>query len=173
MKWVVRVIALFALLLASVFAIGAAIPRDHVASVRAHYPVPADSLFAVIADVTAGPSWRAGIDSVLILSAGEPLRWREIGEYGAVTFERDAFEPPRRIVARIDDAGQPFGGTWTWEVVPAGDSASITITERGWISNPAYRFFSRFVFGYYSTMESYARSLGLRFGAEVEPERIG
>jgi len=81
-------------------------------------------------------------------------------------------EPDRRIVARIADTSQGFGGTWTYEIEPAGAGATLTITEEGEVYNALFRFTSRFVFGHYSTMETYARSLGRKFGQDVTPVRV-
>jgi hypothetical protein len=64
--------------------------------------------------------------------------------------------PPTRFVTKIDDPGQPFGGTWTFEIAPLGDArARLTLTERGEIYNPIFRFMARFVFGYTATLDSF------------------
>lgn len=47
---------------------------------------------------------------------------------------------------------------------------SLTFAHlEGWVANPLFRFLSRFVFGHYRTLESYARALGRRFNQEVTP----
>jgi hypothetical protein len=57
-------------------------------------------------------------------------------------------------VTRIADPDQPFGGTWTFELTRAGAGTRVTITERGEVYNPIFRFLSRFVFGHTATLES-------------------
>jgi uncharacterized protein YndB with AHSA1/START domain len=82
-------------------------------------------------------------------------------------------EPPRRLVTRIDSPPDgPFGGTWTYDITPVDSGTKFTVTERGWIGNPLFRFMSRFIFGYYGTQENYVRALGKRFGEEVAPARL-
>jgi hypothetical protein len=76
--------------------------------------------------------------------------------------------PPRRLVARIAGDNLPFGGTWTFEITPEGDGAKLRITERGWVSNPIFRFVSRLVLGYTSNLEMYLRSLGRKFGETAQ-----
>ena len=49
--------------------------------------------------------------------------------------------PPTRFVTRIADA-QEFGGTWTIDLAPHGGETTVTITERGEVYNPAFRFMS-------------------------------
>ena len=67
--------------------------------------------------------------------------------------------PPSRFVTKIDDPGQPFGGTWTFEIVPVNEGRTrLTITERGEIYNPVFRALARFVFGYTGTMESFLKA---------------
>jgi hypothetical protein len=91
-----------------------------------------------------------------------------------MTVAAEAFEPPRRMICRIQDKGMPFGGAWEYQVAPAaGDTTKtvVTITERGWVSNPIFRFVSKFVMGHYSTLDTYLRALSRRFGSEVAPSR--
>jgi hypothetical protein len=76
--------------------------------------------------------------------------------------------PTRKLVSRIAGDNLPFGGTWTFEVTPAGDGATLRITERGWVSNPIFRFVLRFVLGYTSNLEMYLRSLGRKFGETAQ-----
>jgi len=76
--------------------------------------------------------------------------------------------PPRKLVTQIDPtASGAFGGTWTYELVPDSTGTCISVTEAGWISNPVFRFMSRFLFGYYGSLDKYLRALGARFGEEV------
>ena len=48
-----------------------------------------------------------------------------------------------------------------------GDGTRLTITERGEVYNPIFRFLSRFVFAQTATMESFLRGLGGKFGETV------
>jgi hypothetical protein len=173
MKWLLIGAATLVALLAVVYGVGALLPRDHVASVRVHLPETPDQVYALIADVRAAPAWRHDVESVEILSSvGETLQWRETGSFGVLTFARDEDVPGRRIVGRIADTSQGFGGRWIYEIQPSGSGATLTITEEGQVFNPMFRFMSRFVFGHYATMESYVRSLGRHFGHDVSVERV-
>jgi hypothetical protein len=78
--------------------------------------------------------------------------------------------PQQRLVGRIADPKLPFGGTWTFEITPTAEGATLRITERGYVTNPLFRFLSRFVFGYTTAIESYLKSLARKFGEEP---RIG
>jgi len=73
------------------------------------------------------------------------------------------------MVTRITDDSLPFGGTWTYEIAPADGSATLRITERGFIKPALFRFMTRFFFGYTSTMETYLKNLGKKFGEDVAP----
>ncbi len=66
----------------------------------------------------------------------------------------------------------PFGGTWTFDIEPAGTGTQLTITEDGIVRNPIFRFVSRFVFGHYKTQETYLRDLAKKFGETVTAERL-
>lgn len=47
--------------------------------------------------------------------------------------------------------------------------ALVTVTERGFVRNPIFRFLARFVFGYSSTLDAYLKALGKKFGEDVSP----
>jgi uncharacterized protein YndB with AHSA1/START domain len=159
-----------------VVAVGAALPREHVATMTTTVTAPADSVWRVLTDPAAYPAWRADVQRVDLLPAGgaATLAWREHTSQGGMSLVADSLEPPRRMVARILDEGQPFGGTWEYGLSPDSASAGrtrVTITERGWVSNPIFRFVSRFVFGHHRTLDIYLRALSRRFGPEVAPTR--
>ena len=50
---------------------------------------------------------------------------------------------------------QPVGNTYC----ASGSGTRVSITERGEVYNPIFRFLSRFVFGHTGTMETYLRDL--------------
>ena len=60
--------------------------------------------------------------------------------------------PPSPFVTRIADPDQPFGGT-DFDIAPDAGGTRLTITERGEVYNPIFRFMARVVFGYTGTME--------------------
>jgi uncharacterized protein YndB with AHSA1/START domain len=175
MKWAFIIIGSLVGLVVLIAIVGAMLPRDHVASMTTTIPAPADRVWAALIDVGAYPTWRSDVQRVEILSQPPaPLSWREHSKQGAMTLAVESFEPPRRMVARIADKGLPFGGAWEYVVAPdSADRAKtrVTVTERGYVSNPIFRFVSRFVMGHYSTLDSYLRALGRKFGGEVTPER--
>jgi hypothetical protein len=167
MKWALIIIGVLAGIVVLITIIGALLPRDHVASTSASIPAVPEDVWDAITDVAAAPEWR-DLKSVEVLSTpGKPLRWREVSRFGPITLEQEEAIPHQRFVGRIADTDQGFGGTWTYEIEPLANGSRVTITERGFVTNPLFRFMSRFVFGYYGTQESYLRALGKKFGEEV------
>lgn len=167
--WLAVTLAGLALL---VGATGMLLPQEHVASIEINLDQAPDRVFATIADVARSPEWRPDLQRVEILSpAGEPLRWRETTDLGTITMAVEELQPPNRFVARIDDPDQPFGGRWIYTLAPSGSGTRLTITERGEVYNPLFRFMARFVFGHYRTLESYARNLAQHLGSAAEPVR--
>ncbi|MDX6709125.1 MAG: hypothetical protein QOH96_141 [Blastocatellia bacterium] len=68
----------------------------------------------------------------------------------------------QKLVTHIADKNLPFGGTWTYEIVPNNRSTILTITEHGEVYNPVFRFISRFVIGHTAQIDKYFDSLGTR-----------
>jgi len=173
MRWLGYTLLVIVGLIALVFGVGAALPVAHTATVRAHIDAPPESVYARIADVSAGLAWREGMQQVEVLSLpGEPLRWRETGGFGSIVMLREDADPPSRLSARIDDPGQPFGGRWVYRLDRDGAGTRLSITEEGEVYNPLFRFMARYVFGHYRTLETYIGALGRSFGSEVAIERV-
>jgi uncharacterized protein YndB with AHSA1/START domain len=191
------VIGILALLVAVVALIGMTLPQDHVAARTVRVRQTPEEVFAIISDVENVPAWRADITRVEILpSDNGRMMFREHGS-DAVTYRVEASEPPRRRVVRIADTNLPYGGTWTYDVTPIAPVAAtatatataaaartasfggeplpltqITITERGEVYNPIFRFMSRFVFSHHATIDAYLTALGKKLGEPVTPEPI-
>jgi len=174
MKWIVIVAGTLVALIALVALIGVMLPRDHVASVTARIAAKPADVWSTITTPADFPSWRSDVTRVELLPASPTgLSWREHGSHGAITFAVEAWEPPRRFVARIADKGLPFGGAWEYRVEPDGESATrVTITKRGSIYNPIFRFVSRFFMGYTGSLKSYLNALARRLGGETTPTEV-
>jgi len=164
------VLGVVAVLVLVVVIVGLMIPRDHVASRSATYAAPPERIWAVLVDTAAAPEWRTGLKSVETLP---PLdgrrRYREVSGFGPVTYVVEEERAPERLVGRIADEGLGYGGSWTWELAQEGDGTRVTITERGFVTNPVFRVLARFVFGYEKTMETYLKDLGRRVGPRSPP----
>jgi hypothetical protein len=152
---------------------GMALPKSHTAMVRVRIRQPPQRVYDAIVDVANAKSWRSGLESVEITSQrGEPLAWKETASYGTLSYAMDLASPPHRIATRITDTSQGFGGGWTYEIAPDPSGSVVTITENGEVTNPLFRFMSKYVFGQYKSLETYAKDLGRHFGETAEPERV-
>jgi uncharacterized membrane protein len=167
MKWILLSLGFLVLIVAAIALIGLLLPRDHVASTTTTVMAPADSVWQTLVDVGEYPRWRREVRSVDVLSSEGALRWREHTSDGTITFERSEEQRPRLLVTRVADETLPFGGTWTYELTPDTQGTRVTITERGYVTNPLFRFMARFIFGHHRTQEDFLRALGRRFGHDV------
>ena len=137
-RWIGLIAGVLFALVLIVVIVGALLPKGHVAARRARFSAPPDRVFAIISDVDA------------------------------VTYRVEVLDPPRRMQVRIADTSLPFGGTWTYDLAQREGGTELTITERGEVYNPVFRFMSRFVFSQHATIDAYLRALGTKLG-EAEP----
>jgi uncharacterized protein YndB with AHSA1/START domain len=171
MKWALIAGGAIVTLIAVVAVIGALLPRDHIATLSARIAATPDAVWDVITDVAGHPSWRSDVQRIEVLpSTATGASWREHSKNGALTMAVDHADAPRRLVTRIADKDLPFGGQWEYVIEPDGSNASrLTITERGSVYNPVFRFVSRFIMGHTATIDTYLRALGRKFGDEPTP----
>lgn len=171
MKFILWIVVGLAAMLLLITLMGWMLPKDHVVSRVGRYRQSPESVWKAITDVDAMPSWREGLKGVKQLPGKNGLpSWVEQTSAGNITLETTESTPPRRMVSRVADLKLPFGGTWTYEIAPTAEGATLRITENGFVTNPLFRFLSRFVFGHAATMETYLKSLAKKFGEEP---RIG
>jgi uncharacterized protein YndB with AHSA1/START domain len=150
-------------LIAAITCIGWMLPVGHAASRTMHVRASPESVFDLVKDVAAYPAWRPGVSRVEVLDArGGALRFREHSSTGALTMEMTEASRPARIVTRIADPDQPFAGTWTFEIAASGGGSTVTITERGEVYNPVFRFVARFVLGHARTIDDFLNALRRR-----------
>ncbi len=141
MKLIIWTLVLIVVAFTVVAVIGWVLPVNHVASRSAVYTHSIDHAFAAV-----------------------EAQYRDEQAHSDIRMEVAQLQPPQRMVTRNVDPDQPFGGTWTFELIPEETGTRVTITERGEIHNVIFRFMARYVFGYTATMESFLAALGWRLG---------
>ncbi|MBL0173216.1 MAG: SRPBCC family protein [Gemmatimonadaceae bacterium] len=143
---------------------GLATPRHHTVSRSMTLPVASEVVWAAIRDVARYGEWRQELEDADLVDTDQPqVRWRETTTRGSITFGVVHEEAPHRMVARILDDDLPFTGEWTWQLAPAGNSTRVSITERGSVGNPVFRFISAHFLGHTKSIDRYLRSLAQRF----------
>jgi uncharacterized protein YndB with AHSA1/START domain len=149
-------VAVLGAIVVIVLLVGWSLPVQHRATGEATLKSSPQAVYQLITDVDRFPQWRSSVKSVERLPdrAGK-TRFREVGGDGTILYEVDSAVPGQRLVTRIADKSLPFGGSWTYELIPRGDSTTLRITEDGEVYNPIFRFVSRFVFGHTATIEKY------------------
>ena len=163
MKIALYVIGGLVALVLVVVAIGYTLPQAHTVTREQAFAAGPDQIFAVIGAPQDYPKWRSDVKSVDLLPPVDgKQRFREHGSNGAILFEIVELHPPRRLVTRIADPALPFGGTWTFELLPTGSGTTLRVTEDGEVYNPLFRFMSRFVFGHTATLDAYLAALARR-----------
>lgn len=166
MRYLILVVALLAALVIAVAIVGAMLPREHTAVRSIELNQPPQAVWEAITDHANEATWRGDIAKVERQADknGNPL-WKETYKDGEeLTMETRESVPPKRLVRVIAEEG-PFSGQWEFNIVPLENNRSrVTLTERGAVGNPIFRFVSRFVIGHYTYMEKYLTALAGKFG---------
>lgn len=166
LKWLGLVVLVLGGIVVAMALVGASLPVAHTATRSASFNVPPQQVWDI---VSGAPTWRPDVTHYEELPARDGHRvWIEYGKADSkMTYEVIESDPPHKLVTRIADANLPFGGTWTYEIAPTADGGStLTITENGEVYNPIFRFMSRYVMGYTTTIDRYLRDLRKKIGAQ-------
>jgi hypothetical protein len=165
MKWILIVFTVLAAILILIALIGWLLPKSHTITREAHFHQPPEAIWRAITDIDAMPTWRQGLKSVKHLPDQNGLpAWVETLDSGTIPLATVVSQPPVKLVVRITDPKLPFGGTWTYEIMPIPTGSSLRIREDGEVYNPIFRFVSRFVLGQSATIDAYLKSLARKFG---------
>jgi uncharacterized protein YndB with AHSA1/START domain len=170
-RWIVILLVILIGLPLVVYGVGLFVPRDHVASMTIDFQkADVNQVWKLITDFGNTPKWRPDVTAVSINPQPDGrLRFTESGDQDGITFEVVEQAAGRQVVRIVDD-DQPFGGTWTWVVVPkAGGGTTVTITEAGFVKNPIFRTIGAIFFSPTETIETYLRNLAKALGETAEP----
>lgn len=171
MIWALTALGVVLALVLGIVAFGSTLSREHLATVRITLAASPSSVWALISDPINAGSWRKDVKKVEALPDRDGRRaWREVSGNGAITFVLAASVAERSMVTRIDDNELPFGGQWEYALERTGNATVLTVTERGVVKPALFRFMSRYVFGYTSTMEGFLAALAIRLGETAAPE---
>jgi hypothetical protein len=139
--------------------IGSRMPDTHTVSRSLRVSKLPPDVYGVIRNFGDASKWRSDVKRVEILG---PDKFREHGSNGSVTYQIVEDVPNRRIVTQIMDLDLGYAGSWEYALEDSGDGTVVTITERGVVSNPLFRFMSRYIFGHTATIDAYLKSLDAR-----------
>lgn len=178
LRRVLTAAAVLAALLGLMALAGSFVAREHEAIVAAEFPERPEQIWPLVADISRWPDWNKLVRRVEPLppDAGRPA-WLVVDRSGAMPTAVVESTPPAEgapgtLVTRIAGPRLPFHGTWIWEVAPTDRGSRVTIAERAEVTNPVFRFLSRFFLGYTSTAELYLIHLARRFGHDVSIEIV-
>lgn len=157
-------------LVALLFLIGAALPRNHRATSSVTLTKAPADVWAVVRDLGALQGTWSELKSARRLpdQAGKEV-WEQNAGGFAMRLIVEESAPPARLVTRID-AGEKaaFGGTWTYALEPAAGGTRVSVTEDGFVTNPFFRVMMK-AMGTHRTLDGYLRALAVKLGETAEP----
>jgi hypothetical protein len=166
------IVAVLVLCVVAMLVIGSRLNPNHIASRSIRLQKPTGDVYAAIRDFEHAPGWRSDVKQIELLgSVDGHVRFREHGSNGVVNYEVMEDVPGQRLVTRILDQDLGYSGSWEYVIVPDASGSTLTITERGEVSNPLFRFMSRYVFGQTAMIDGYLKALAAHFGEHPDAEK--
>jgi hypothetical protein len=168
--WLIIVVGVVVALILGVLVAGLLLPEEHHASRTLITKQSPQAIWDAINNHANEPAWRSDVQSVTSLGErnGKPV-WREDYKDGnKVTLITTESKPPARMVRELTDLEGPFSGRWEIDITPTPEGSKVTITEIGRVSNPFFRFVSKYVIGHTTFMERYLKGLAGKFGEQAQ-----
>lgn len=142
-----------------IWGIGSTFPESHEATVTVHVPAPPAEVEARVRDWAHATTWKSDVTEVEDLGLVDGhQRFRECTSECLVLEILPGPDYTTRIVDHPD-----FGGTWTWSFAPAEGGTRVTLTERGTVPSPIFRFFMHLAFGPDANIRHTAEALSASF----------
>ncbi|HYW31863.1 MAG TPA: hypothetical protein VE869_10185, partial [Gemmatimonas sp.] len=70
---------------------------------------------------------------------------------------------------RILDEDLPFQGEWSWRIDADAGGSRVTLTERGEVGNPVFRFIGTHMTGHTRSLDAVLGALATRVGDSAAP----
>lgn len=169
-RWLLLVAGVLVALILVVVIGGLMLPEEHHASRTLVIRQSPQAIWDVINDHANEQQWRSDVANVVSLGErnGKPV-WQENYKDGnKVTLITTESKPPTRMVRELTDLEGPFSGRWEIDIAPTPEGSKVKITEIGKVSNPVFRFVSKYVIGHTTFMERYLRGLAGKFGEQAQ-----
>jgi len=162
LRIVLSVVGIVVLIVLGAYADGATMPVDHSVSVTGTVAAPPEKVFALIANIAAGATWRPEVKSVEVLPSDNTRdAWIEdLGSGEKMKFLALTTVPPDaggHALRKVETKEPAYGGTWTYDLSPGPtpDTTTLKITEDGYINPPIYRFMMAHIFGSTKNLNDY------------------
>lgn len=168
-RWLILVAGLLVALILGVLVAGLMLPEEHHASRTLLTRQSPQAIWDTINDHASEQQWRPDVASVASLGErnGKPV-WQENYKDGnTLQLATTESKPPTRMVREIAEEG-PFSGRWEIDITPAPQGSKVKITEIGKVSNPFFRFVSKYIIGHTTQMERYLTGLAAKFGEPAQ-----
>jgi hypothetical protein len=168
-RGLVAVVAVIAALILVVLIVGLILPEEHHASRTLAIRQSPQAIWDAINDHAGEPQWRSDVASVVSLGDrnGKPV-WQENYKDGnKVALMTTESKPPTRMVRELTDLDGPFSGRWEIDITSTSGGSNVKITEIGKVSNPVFRFVSKYIIGHTTFMERYLKGLAGKFGEQA------
>jgi hypothetical protein len=142
-----------------VVVVGYLLPKNHVTSQSATFRATPEKLYALISGTQ---TWRPDVVRFEIVSdsGGRELQHETTRDGKTIAYEVSERVPPASLKRRIASPDLPYSGTWTYSLESRDGLTVVRITEDGEVTNPVFRFVSRFILGHTRTMDQYLHALG-------------
>ena len=149
---------------------GLLLPEHHTVSVSQTFQSPPKLVYDVLTDIRSYPSWRSDLIKVELSGGdGGPQEWIEYYTDNDPLAFRINKPDSSLIHTEIVGNDLTFGGHWFFYLEKYETGSKLTITEKGEVYNPLFRFISTYFMGHDTAIRQFLADLE----KELESDKAG
>lgn len=151
-----------------IYLLGRMQPERHTVSIVFNLPRPPAQVWTALTDYVRMPEWWPAVKAVRLETKpdGEVITWNTDKHGRRVGFRTRESGAPHRLVREIVGDDPSFGGTWTFDLVDAGNATRVTLTEDGFVKSPVFRGIARVFFKPDATARDFERHFATHIAAQ-------
>jgi uncharacterized protein YndB with AHSA1/START domain len=165
MKVLFRIILILIVLAAAAYLYALSIPAHQTHTRTITLKQTPEAVFALLTDLPNFPKWNRNMEKIEILPPidGKEATRQTFKGNMTMTIVTTESTPPKHLVRSMGDVGEPFEGSWIYDITPTPDGSQIVLTEQQTVNSVLFRLMIK-MFGATKYMDEHLAGMAKQFG---------
>jgi uncharacterized protein YndB with AHSA1/START domain len=165
MKILLRLILILIVVAAAAYLYARSIPARQTHTRTTTLKQTPEAVFALLTDLPNFPKWNRNMVKVEMLPPidGKEATLQTFKGNMQMTIITSESTPPKHLVRSMGDVGDPFEGSWIYEITPTANGSQVVLTEQSTMNNAFFRLMAK-LFSPTKYMDEHLEDMAKQFG---------